>query len=67
MKIIIQMTETEFYDIMDNKKFTNRKDFANYVSNTYNGGEECDAVEIFNERYGDRYCVYIKGDENLGK
>ena len=58
MRVIIQMTSKEFDSIMTDNKFTSRKDFAKYVSNTYNGGEDIDIIEVVDEKTGDKYWVY---------
>lgn len=61
------MTSQEFDGIMADKKFTNRKDFAKYVSNAYNGGEDIDVVEVVDEKTLDKYLVYSKEFEEVSE
>lgn len=67
MKIIIQITQKEFDDLMWKKhSFKSRKEMATYLENTYNGGEPCDVVQVTDEENYE-YYVYKRGDEHLGK
>lgn len=59
MKIIIQITDEEFTDLMQKHSFKSRKEMATYLENTYNGGEPCDAVQITDD--SGKYYVYEKG------
>ena len=68
MKVIIQMTDKEFDDLMWNRKFKSRKDMAEYLEASLLGEEaigSVDAIQITDdENY--RYSVYVKGDGRLG-
>jgi hypothetical protein len=61
MKVIIQITDKEFKDIMQKHSFKSRKELATHLENTYNGGEPCDAVQLIDEVNDDRYYIYEKG------
>ena len=66
MKIIIQITQEEFDDLMQKHSFKSRKEMATYLENTYNGGEPCDAVQVTDEENYE-YYVYKRGHKYLGK
>lgn len=59
MKIIIQLTNEEFEDLMRKYSFKSRKEMATHLENTYNGGEPCYAVQVADE--SSEYYVYEKG------
>ena len=65
MKVIIQITQKEFDDLMQEHSFKNRKEIATYLENAYNGGEPCDVVQVTNE-VNYEYYVYKRGDKYLG-
>lgn len=68
MKVIIQMSEKEFDDLMGNRKFKSRKEMAEYLEAKLLGEEaigSVDAIQITDDEHY-RYSVYVKGDKLLG-
>ena len=68
MKVIIQMTEKEFDDLMWNRKFKSRKDMAEYLEAKLLGEDaigSVDAIQITDDEHY-RCSVYVKGDKLLG-